>query len=116
MDNAELMAYAIAAVAVCMVIITKAVLSYMGKQKAVDKINKYFPYAVMAAKYVEKNVPDDYGTNDEDSTTAKAAHKLDLFLKKFVENVEKFTGAKANDELKAAAAKWSVELAEKVGK
>jgi hypothetical protein len=61
-------------------------------------------------------VPDDYGANAEAPSIARAAHKLDLFLKKFAETVEKVDGTAPSDALKKEAMKWSVELAERVKK
>lgn len=75
---------------------------------------QYLPYAVMAAKYVERIIPDDFGTAESDPPTARAAHKLDLFLAKFCEILRDERGVIATDELKALAATWSVQLAQQV--
>jgi len=111
----EILMGAVAVVAVCSVVVARAALRYFGRNDAAGKVDKYFPYAVMAAKWVEEQIPDTYGADEEDPKTAKAVHKLDLFLSRFAENVERFTGDKATDEMKAAAMAWSVELAKRLG-
>lgn len=116
MNTEQIIAGAVAVVVVCAIIITRAILVRLGKGDAVANMDKYLPYAVMAAKYVEEKIPDNYGAGAEDPTTAKAAHKLDLFLRKFSENVEKFTGDKATEEMIDAAKGWAATLAERVGK
>lgn len=114
MDNTELVIALGSIIAACALIITRAVLAYYGKAKAVASFDQYKPFAIAAAKYVEEKVPDDYGAEAEDTATARAVHKLDLFLKKFSETVEKFDGKAPNEALKTEAMKWSVELAERL--
>jgi hypothetical protein len=110
-DQLELVVGLAAVIVVCGTFVLRALLARY-KPDAYTKYEKYYPYAIMAAKWVEKQVPDAYGADLEDSGTAKAAHKLDLFIKKFLENAEKLGGAKPNDAaLKAEAMRWSVELA-----
>ena len=116
MSDPQALMGAIAVVVVCLTVIVRMILVYKGKMDLVGKFDKFKPYAIMAAKWVEAKVPDDYGANEEDSKTAKAAHKLDMFLKKFLELSEKFGGEKPTEELKEEAMKWSVELADRVGK
>jgi hypothetical protein len=114
MTDAQAMMGAAAVIAVCLAFVVRAILAYKGKTELVGKFDHYKPFAVMAAKRVEKQVPDDFGKGAEDPAYAKAAHKLDLFLKKFVEVVEKVDGTSPNDDLKKEAMKWSVELARRV--
>lgn len=100
-------------VVACLLWVARSVLIYFNKA---DKFLKYYPFAVMAAKWVENNIPDEYGSHDADPVYAKAAHKLDVFLRKFVEYVKIFEGEKANQKLIDKAKEWSVKLADRVGK
>lgn len=116
MGTEELVISAAAIIVFCVLLVAQSVLAYMGKIKAVQAFKKYKPYAVMAAKWVEETIPDEFGANEEDSKTARAAHKVDMFTKKFLENVEKYTGDKTTKALQAEAMEWSVELAERLSK
>jgi len=116
MSNEQALMGAIAVIVVCLIFAVRSLLIYKGKLDLVGKFDHYKPFAIIAAKWVEKNVPDDYGKGQEDPKTARALHKLDVFLKKFIDMTEKATGVKPTEELKKEAMKWSAELAERVTK
>ena len=116
MSDVQSMMGAIAVIVVCSLFVIRAILVYKGNTKLFGKFDKYFPFAVIAAKWVEEKVPDDFGSNEEDKSVAKSVHKLDLFLKKFLELTEKHTGMPATEELKAEAMKWSAILADRMKK
>ena len=107
---------AIALVVLAIVYIIRVVLEYKGKFEDAKNLEKYKTYAVMAAKKVEGLIPDDYGAGSSDPTVAKAAHKLDLFLKYFSDNVKTFEGENVTEKLIDKAKEWSVELADRVSK
>lgn len=114
MSDNEALVGAVAVTVVALAFVVRSILSYKGKFDAVAKFDHYLPFAVMAAKWVETQVPDNFGAGTDDPKTARAAHKLDMFLKKFMETVEKQTGDKPTEELKKEAMRWSVELAERM--
>lgn len=104
--------YAVAAIiAVCGVIILKSIAEWYGGSLG-KEFKKYYPYAMAAFSWVEKNVPNDYGANDSDPAFAKAAHKMDLFCKKFVEISVKFEGTEPSDKLITEAKRLAAALAE----
>jgi len=113
-ETTELVTALVAIIGACIMIVTRALLAYLGKSEAVKKFDHYKPFAIAAAKWVEEKVPDDYGADAEDTATARAVHKLDMFLAKFNETVVKFDGKEPSEELKREAMKWSVELAERL--
>ena len=88
----------------------------INRPKYLAGFNKVEAYATLAAKWVEEKIPDDYGKDDEAPKYAKAAHKLDQFLKKFMETYEKFEGKKPTEAMIDEAKSLSVDLAERVGK
>ena len=115
MSSEQILFGCLGVIVACAVLATRGLLAYFGRFKLVDKFDHYFPYAVMAAKWVERNVPDDFGAGADDPKLKNAAHKLDLFLKKCIELVETQTGEKPSETLKREAMKWSVALAERLG-
>jgi len=114
MDKNEIMMYAIGVVVACALYVARVVLAYYKVEGAVRAFDKYKPFAVMAAKWVESQVPNDYGVNTSDPSTARALHKLDLFLQKFNEIVKIQEGAEPSKLLQHEAMNWSVELAERM--
>ena len=103
---------AAAVIVVCIMIVVVAVLKRLGKYDIVKKIEGYQGIALKIFERVEKAVPDDYGTGEDDPAVAKAAHKLDLFVKNFVNYYEAATGDKANEALKAEVKVWALHWAE----
>lgn len=96
--------------------IIRSLLVWKGKAKSLESLEKYKPFALSAMKWVEKKVPADYGTDTEDSATAKTVRKLKLFVEKFTETVAKFDGKEPSEALKAEAMKWTVELNDRLTK
>jgi hypothetical protein len=82
----------------------------------VAAFDKYKAYAVIASKFVEAKIPDDYGTTSDATGTEKSLHKLDLYLQKFVELVKENENALPTEQLIDMAKAWSVELAERLKK
>jgi len=114
LSNGTILYAAIGVTVACMLFVTRTILSHFGKDKLIKSFDKYKPYAIMASKWVEKNIPDNYGAESGDPTTARAIHKLDTFLKKFTEIVRITEGIDPTDALKNEAMNWSVELAERM--
>ena len=106
---------AIAVVVACVVYLTRFILT-LKKPESVAAFDKYKAYAVIAAKYVEAKIDDDYGTAEDATGTAKSLHKLDLYLKKFTELVKENENALPTAQLIDMAKAWSVELAERLKK
>ena len=111
MDKYEIIVGAAAVICACAVYVARAVLVYLGKMSLVGKFDSYKPYAVMAAHWVEKQIPDDYGAGESDPKIAKGLHKFDMYLKKFSELVTVMEGENPNPALIEEAKKWSAELA-----
>lgn len=107
---------AIAVVTACVVYIVRFVLNLKKGAEAVASFDKYKAYAVIAAKYVEAKIDDDYGTAEDATGTAKSLHKLDLYLKKFADLVKENENTLPTAELIDLAKAWSVELAAKFTK
>jgi len=105
---------AISIALVALSFLIRTLLIWKGQNEIVNKFDHYLPFAIAAAKWVEATVPDDFGADAEDSATTRAVHKLDLFLKKFTETVQRFDGKEPSEELKKEAMRWSVELAERL--
>ncbi|MCK5020228.1 MAG: hypothetical protein KAS32_24530 [Candidatus Peribacteraceae bacterium] len=118
MDNVDTnVLYGVIAVIVfCVSYVALQVVGYFKGQKTIAKLQRFKPYAVSAAKWVEKQVPDDYGKGKDSPQYAKAAHKLDLFLREFNALITRAEGVPMNQILKEEAIKWSVELADRLGK
>ena len=114
MDNIEIICYAAATVTGCVLYITYKLMGYFGKTKLVESFDKYKPYAIIASKWTEKNVPDTFGADAKDPAIARSVHKLDVFLKKFNEIVSIHESENPNEKLIEEARKWSIELAEKL--
>ena len=66
------------------------ILVWLSKKK--DKMAKIMPIVIAAFNWVEKKIPDNADSNSE-----KWVDKLDLFLKKFIEEYEKQTGSKPSE-------------------
>ena len=113
MSDTEALYGAIAVIVACVVYIVRFILT-VKKPDAVAAFDKYKAYAVMAAKYVEAKVDDDYGTAGDATGVAKALHKLDVYLKKFNELVKDNENEIPSAELIDMAKVWSVELANRV--
>lgn len=116
MSDAQALYGAIAVISACVVFIARAVIAAKKGVEAVEKFDEYKPYALLAAKWVENRVPDDYGVAEDATKVAKGLHKLDLYLKKFTEIVRDNVDVAPTKELVDRARAWSVELAERVGK
>lgn len=112
----EIMYGALGTIVACVIYVSKVILSYLKKDGIVKGYETYKPYAIMASKWAEKQVPDDYGADSEDPATARAIHKLDVFLKKFNDVVTIQDGVEPSQGLKDEALKWSVELAKQIKK
>lgn len=111
METSHIIVGASAVITACVLYVARAVLVYLGKSSIVGKYDAYKPYAVMAANWVEGQIPDDYGTGEADSKIAKGLHKLDQYLKKFADLVKIMEGNDPNPELIEEAKKWATELA-----
>jgi len=107
----EIIVSAVAVVAVCAIIVTIAVLRRFGKYDIIKKIEGYQGIALKMFESIEKAVPDTYGANTDDPAIAKAAHKLDLFVKKFTDFYKATTGEKPNEVLKSEIKAWAQEWA-----
>jgi len=114
--DAQALYGAIAVISACAIFIARAILAAKKGAEIVAEFDKYKAYAVIAAKYVEEKIADDYGTGEDDSKVAKSLHKLDIYLKKFVELVKEKENTLPTKELIDRAKAWSVELADRVGK
>jgi F0F1-type ATP synthase membrane subunit a len=100
----EVSVFSLAAVVlVCAYIVAKALKP--------DVVSKYDAYVLMAFSWVEKQVPDDFGADEEDPAYAKMIHKVDLFVKKFTELLKTFTGVDATPAMIEYAKKLAAELA-----
>ncbi len=114
MNGTELIYGAIAATAFALGVISRVIIAWRSGAVAAEKFDTYKSYAIIAAKWVERIVPDDYGASAEDSTTTKSLHKLDLFLRKYTELLAKCEGVSVNDALRSEAVRWSATLAGRV--
>jgi hypothetical protein len=76
-----------------------------------DLFSKYDAYVRMAFSWVEKQVPDDFGADEDDPAYAKMVHKVDLFAKKFTEILKEFTGVDATKAMIEYAKKLAAQLA-----
>ena len=106
---------AAAVIVACIVYIVRFIL-VLKKPDAVGSFDKYKAYAIIAAKYVEAKIADDYGTKEDATGTAKSLHKLDTYLKKFTQLVQEGENTVPNADLLDMAKVWSVELAERLQK
>lgn len=111
MEDSDMLWTLVAVIFGAVLYVARSIALHYGSAVLQERMAKYLPYAMMAAKWVEEKVPDDYGAGTDDPKTAKALHKLDLFLKKFNEIVTAAEGKAPNEALKAEAMKWSTELA-----
>lgn len=102
----------IAIVCACAMFITLTILAKY-KPSIEVKFLEYMRPAMLAFKWVEANVSDEYGANEDDPKFAKAIHKGDLFLKKFTEFCDILEKPKPTTELIAHAEALAVKLAEK---
>jgi len=111
MQNYELIIQAIVVGLVCALLITKAVLKYLGKYDILKKLEAYQGIAFKIFEGIDSSVPDDYGTHEDDPAIAKAAHKLELFTRQFIAFYEKTNNGKLNsialDEVKTWAMHWA---------
>lgn len=65
--------------------------------------NKWASIAFMAFSYVEKTIPNDYGTGTNDPASVKMLHKIDVFCQKFKEFYIQMNGESPTaDELQKA--------------
>jgi len=115
MTDAQALYGAIAVISACVVFIVRAVLAAK-KPELVGEFDKYKAYALIAAKFVEDKIDDNYGTEDEASKVASSLHKLDMYLKKFTEIVKAEENALPSDKLIDMAKGWSVELSDRASK
>lgn len=111
MEGSELFYGALCAATFAGVVLLRFVIGRLWGASAAARFAALLPYAIMAAKWVERAVPDDYGNNAEDPWTVKSLHKLDLFLKKFTELCEKMESIPIDDALRSEAVKWTATLA-----
>jgi len=116
MSDAQALYGAIAVISACVVFIARAIIAAKSGAEVVAKFDKYKVYALLAAKWVEAQVPDDYGTEEDASKVAKGVHKLDMYLKKFTELVGEKENTMPTGELIDMAKAWSIELSDRVGK
>jgi len=114
MEDVQAFWGAVGVAVACGLFIGRYVLAYFDRKSMVKAYDAYRPYAIMAARWVENQVPDDYGTDENDSSIAKATHKLDMFLKKFSQIVAVQEGEAVDENLRREAMAWSVELAERM--
>ncbi len=115
MSDDQTMYGTVAVIVACVVYLVRFILT-LRNPAGVVVFDKYKAYAVMAAKYVEYKIDDDYGTAEDAPSTAKSLHKLDMYLKKFTELVKENENAIPSAQLIDMAKVWSVELAERLKK
>jgi hypothetical protein len=99
-----------ALIAVCAIMIIKPILDKFFPSAGV-KFKKYYPYAIMAFKYVEEHVDDNVGTDSKDPIAARYLHKVDLFCEQFIKYSEKFSGSKPSKAMIEEAKSLATYLA-----
>jgi hypothetical protein len=102
----EYLPYFLAVVAVCGIIVTKAILGYLNKTKALNTFNGYQGIALKVFEKIEKEIPDNFGTGTDDGKIQKSVHKLDLFLKEFGALYKKTSGKNMSAALMDEARIW----------
>lgn len=112
MQEADTLLTAISITAACVAFIVRTLIEYFAIAKQ-SKIRKIEGLALAAFSYVEKVIPDDYGSNLSDPAYERAAHKADYFAQTFIDMYYNANGKKPSKEMMKEAHRLASVLAER---